>query len=141
MFIPITDMSKQKTAIIIDDDREIVESFVQFLKRFNVETLSVAFNGLTANELYRKHRPDVVFLDLIMPEQDGFVTCKKLKDEFPDAKVIVITAYLDVEITEKLVRLQPFGILPKPFEAHKAMLLIQRLNLATTLDNVRSITV
>jgi DNA-binding NtrC family response regulator len=128
-------MGNHKTAIIIDDDGETVESFVQFLKRFNVETLAVAFNGLTVNELYRKHRPDVVFLDLIMPEHDGFVTCKKLKDEFPDAKVIVITAHLDVEITEKLVNLQPFGILPKPFEANKAMLLIQRLNLAVMQNN------
>lgn len=133
-------MRKQKTAIIIDDDQETVESFVQFLKRFNVKTLAMAFNGLTVNEIYRKHMPDVVFLDLIMPEQDGFITCEKLKTEFPDAKVIVITAHLDVDITEKLVRLQPFGILPKPFEAIKAMLLIQRLNLATTQDSVPSIT-
>ena len=133
-------MGSQKTAIIIDDDEEIVESFVQFLKRFNVETLAVAFNGKTANELYKKHKPDVVFLDLIMPEQDGFITCKKLKKEFPDAKVIVITAHLDVEVAERLVKLQPFGILPKPFEAHKAMLLIQRLNLAKTLDVVNQIT-
>lgn len=61
-------MRKQKTAIIIDDDQETVESFVQFLKRFNVKTLAMAFNGLTVNEIYRKHMPDVVFLDLIMPE-------------------------------------------------------------------------
>lgn len=132
-------MENQKTAIIIDDDSEILESFSLFLKRFNVNVVATAFDGLKANDLYRKHKPDVVFLDLIMPKQDGFVTCKKLKDEFPDAKIIVITAHLDVEVTEKLVRLQPFGILPKPFDTHKAMLLIQRLNLAKALDPIKSI--
>src|SRR5262245_12371584 len=52
-----------------------------------------ASNGLEAVEQFRAHRPDVTLMDVQMPEVNGIDAILKIREEFPDARIIVLTTY------------------------------------------------
>lgn len=67
-----------------------------FLKtQSDVEVIGEAKNGKEAIELVEALQPDVVLMDLIMPEMDGAEATKVMKDRFPDVKVIILTSFAD----------------------------------------------
>lgn len=103
------------SAIIIDDDRDTVEVFVDYMEMLNVNVLAKGYSGKDAVELYEKYRPDLVFLDLMMADYDGFYALEKIRKINPDAKVIVVTADLRSESELKLSTLKPTKVLFKPF--------------------------
>lgn len=59
----------------------------------DMEVVAEAENGIDAIEAYRKHRPDVVVLDLRMPKKGGIETIQSLRDEFPAARILVFSNY------------------------------------------------
>jgi two-component system chemotaxis response regulator CheY len=104
------------TAIVVDDDYDIVETFCEYLKLKNVHVLGRGHNGKDAVDLYQKFKPEIVFLDVTMPDYNGFYALEKIKLINPDAKVIMITADLTEETENKLVELCASTIVYKPFE-------------------------
>lgn len=111
MMIKDTDL----TAIVIDDDRDTVDVFVDFMKILNVNVLAKGYGGKDAVELYERHRPDMVFLDLMMADYDGFYALEKIRKINPDAKAIVVTADLRSDDELKLSALKPTEVIFKPF--------------------------
>lgn len=108
-------MHEVLTAIVIDDDKDTAEVFVDYMEMLNVEVLGKGYNGKQAVELYEKQRPDIVFLDLMMPEYDGFFALEKIRQIDPDATIIVVTADLRSDSEQKLAELKPTEVLFKPF--------------------------
>lgn len=104
------------SAIVIDDDQYNVELFCEFLGIISIKVLAHGNNGLQAVELYTKHKPDIVFLDLLMPEYDGFYALEHIREINPSAFIVVITAVVDKNSREKLIKLSPNHIIQKPFE-------------------------
>jgi two-component system chemotaxis response regulator CheY len=102
-------------AIIVDDEVDSAEVFAEFLKIKNVDVLGLGRNGLEGVELYKKHQPDVVFLDLVMPNYDGFYALKEIKKINPDARVIIITAYYTDMMKKKLDSFGIESIFQKPY--------------------------
>jgi two-component system, chemotaxis family, chemotaxis protein CheY len=107
------------TAIVVDDDYDIVETFCEYLELKNIHVLGRGHNGKDAVELYQKFKPDVVFLDVTMPDYNGLYALEKIKQINPDAKVIIITADLTEETENKLVELCASTIIYKPLELGK----------------------
>jgi two-component system chemotaxis response regulator CheY len=104
------------TAIVVDDDYDIVETFCEYLELKNVHVLGKGHNGKDAVELYQKFKPEVVFLDVTMPDYNGFYALEKIKQINPDAKVIMITADLTEETEDKLIELCASTIIYKPLQ-------------------------
>ncbi len=82
--------------LIVDDDPIIRNLLVQILEPFEergVELLT-AENGMTAIETVKKERPELVFLDVMMPKMNGFEVCSAIKrdDEMKNAHVVMLTA-------------------------------------------------
>jgi two-component system, chemotaxis family, chemotaxis protein CheY len=94
-------------AIIIDDETDSAEVFAEFLKLKDIDVAGLGKNGKEGIELYKKHKPDVVFLDLVMPQYDGFYALEEIKKINADARVIIITAFL-TDLMRK--RLDNFGV-------------------------------
>jgi len=69
------------TVLIIDDDHDFVEATRAYLSRNNYEVLT-AYSGADGIEKAMSRRPDVIVLDVIMPEQDGFKVCRQLKGRY-----------------------------------------------------------
>lgn len=87
----------------------------------------VGYNGKAAVELFELHKPNLVFLDLMMPEYDGFYALEAIRKIDSEAKVIVVTADLRSDTEEMLRRLNPTEVLYKPFDSEKLKDLIERL--------------
>ena len=82
-----------KTILVVDDAPNIVELLRLYLEGAGYATV-VATDGPTAVELHRKHRPDLVILDLMLPGMDGFEVCRAIRRE-ADTPVLMLTARSD----------------------------------------------
>ncbi len=117
------------TAIVIDDDSAVANTFAEYLTMNNVCILGIGYDGKDAVELYQRFRPDVVFLDLMMPEYDGFYGLEKIKQLNQTSKVVMVTADPTNCSSAKMQRLGADMILYKPFELdaiHSAILRLIR---------------
>ena len=101
---------------VIDDDRDTVEVFCEYLAIKDIEVLGRGYDGRTAVELYKKLKPDIVLLDVMMPEYDGFYALKEIRKIDPNAKVIMVTADLTSDTEKKLVELKATAMIYKPYE-------------------------
>jgi DNA-binding response OmpR family regulator len=82
-----------KTILVVDDAPNIVELLRLYLEGAGYATL-VATDGPTAVELHRRHRPDLVILDLMLPGMDGFEVCRAIRHD-AETPVLMLTARTD----------------------------------------------
>lgn len=104
------------TAAIIDDDKDTVDVFAEYLKLLGVRVVAVGYNGKEAVEIYKKYTPDVLFLDILMPEYDGIYGLKEIRAINPHANVVIITADINKDVEDRLEDLHPTEIIFKPFD-------------------------
>jgi two-component system NarL family response regulator len=88
-------MSDTNIRVLIADDHPVVRSGLVMIIQYatGVEAVAEACTGLEAVELYRQHQPDVVLMDLKMPEMGGVDAIATIREEFPNARIIVLTTY------------------------------------------------
>ncbi len=81
--------------VLLADDHPVVREGVAAMlnRRPDMEVVAEADNGRAAIELFRTYRPDVVLMDLRMPELGGVAAIEAITAEFPDARIIVLTTY------------------------------------------------
>ena len=128
------------SVIVVDDDRDTVEVFCEYLAIKNIKVLGRGYDGRPAVELYKKHNPDVVLLDVMMPDYDGFYGLEKIRKIDPDAKIIMVTADLTSDTEKKLVDLKASAMIYKPYEIDSVIETIEKVNkanivLSTTPSN------
>src|SRR3989338_10187828 len=119
--------SSQITAIIIDDDKGITTVFREYLQIYGITTIGIGHDGKSVVELYQKTKPDIVFLDVIMQDYDGFYGLEKIKQFDPNARIIMVTADLTQETHDRLVSLGANMIIHKPFEIEEILTMINRI--------------
>lgn len=105
--------------IVIADDHSVVR---QGLKMFlgldpELEVIAEAQNGAEALELARKHKPDVVLMDLLMPVMDGITAIGEIRRELPDVEVIALTSVLEDASVVGAVKAGAIGYLLKDTQA------------------------
>ena len=127
--------SSQITAIIIDNDKGITTVFREYLQIHGIATLGIGHDGKSVVELYQKTKPDIVFLDVIMPDYDGFYGLEKIKQFDPNARVIMVTADLTQETHDRLVSLGANMIIHKPFEIEEIRTMINRITQLEVIHN------
>lgn len=96
---------KKPIRILLADDHPILRQGVRALAadEDDLEFVAEASSGLEAIEEFRKHRPDVVLIDLQMPDMNGIDAMITIRNEFPDARFIVLTTYAgDAQILRAL---------------------------------------
>ena len=90
----------RKKILVVDDDKIIVETIVQSLEEdeYGYELISAA-DGFEAGIQVSHFKPDLIILDIMMPDINGYEVCKKVKSnpETKNSKIIVLSAYLDDE--------------------------------------------
>ena len=109
------------TAIVVDDDVDTCEVLTEYLELKGIRVLGNGYDGKEAVDLYQKHNPDLVFLDIMMPHYDGFYGLEKIKQLNPAAYVIVVTGDLTAETYNRLKILRSSAIVYKPFDIDKIM--------------------
>jgi DNA-binding NarL/FixJ family response regulator len=86
---------KKIRVIVTDDDHDVVNTISTLLEEKGIRVIGKAYDGEDASEQYFLHKPDVLLLDLEMENYDGHYAIEKIKQEDPNAKIIVISSYLD----------------------------------------------
>lgn len=102
-----------KQLLVVDDEKEICEFLKVFFeeREYNVVT---ALSGQEALDAINHVRPQVVLLDIHMPGMDGMTVLKKIKETYPDIKVIMVTALETQEKIEEAMRLGADNYITKP---------------------------
>ncbi|MFY9300659.1 MAG: response regulator [Candidatus Nitrosotenuis sp.] len=113
--------------IVVDDDVDTVAVFSEYLEIKGIEVIGQGYGGKEAVELYERLAPDVVLLDIMMPEYDGFYALRKIKKMDPNAKVIMVTADLTYD-AEKLWNLGVSAIVYKPYDIDGIIQTIQNVH-------------
>ena len=101
--------------VLITDDHAITRHGIRLLAQSldGVEILGEAENGAEAIRLCRELRPNLVLMDLDMPEMDGVTAIRKLKEEMPDVVVLVLTVHDDENAILEALQAGASGYLPK----------------------------
>jgi CheY-like chemotaxis protein len=88
-------MTQRKRILLVDDDRDFVEATSIVLE--SVCDVDVAYGGVEALTKARASRPDLILLDVIMPDEDGFAVCDQLRADphLADVPVIMLTSLPD----------------------------------------------
>ena len=89
-------MAEKNKVLIVDDQTILAEGIKSVLETdAEIEVAGIAADGAAAIEKCRVYRPDVVLMDIRMPNMNGVVATQRIKAEFPETKVIVLTTFDD----------------------------------------------
>jgi DNA-binding response OmpR family regulator len=100
--------------LVVDDEPEVRQLMEHFLTERGYD-VRIAENGRLALVTLDTFTPDVVLLDMHMPEMDGLETLRRLAVRSPSLPVIMITVNDDIETTARLLQLGAADYVPKPF--------------------------
>ena len=114
-----------KKIVVVDDDEDNRSAMKDILEFKGFSVVATAINGFDAVEKFYQHAPDVVLMDIMMPDFDGFYGIKNIKNINSDVKIIAITADQSDETKQKLQELKHELIIYKPFDFE---LLMQMIN-------------
>ena len=114
--LPRSEHLLRANLLVIDDDPQIRGMLVELLERhgYNVHAAADGSEGL---DWMRRQTPDVVLLDLAMPELDGAATLKEIRKDWGSLPVIVYTGYAESDLVKRALAFSPFTLLAKPCPA------------------------
>lgn len=113
-----------ETICLIDDEPAILNTLSSILEDEGYQVL-VAKSGLEALKLVRSEVPDLVILDIWMPEMDGLETLKRLRTQFPNILVVMMSGHGSIETAVKSTKLGAYDYLEKPLDLEKVTILVR----------------
>ncbi|MCK4311862.1 MAG: sigma-54-dependent Fis family transcriptional regulator [Candidatus Cloacimonetes bacterium] len=119
-------MDKLTNILVIDDDKHMRDACCQILVKDHYG-VSEAEDGHKGLELLKKKFYDIIILDLKMPGISGMNVLKKIKENYPDTVVIVITGYATVESAVEAMKIGANDFLPKPFTPDALRVIVKRV--------------
>jgi len=116
--------------MIIDDEKGLVDVIRDFLEERGF-LVTAAYDGKNGIELIRKSKPDLIILDILMPDMDGRAVLKKLKKDkdLKDIPVIILSGKTDQFDRNYLLELGAYEYVTKPYDSYR---LLRQIN--NTLD-------
>ena len=101
--------------ILIADDQELIRESLKIVLDLNadMEVIGLAADGRKVLDLLKQNRPDIILMDIRMPELDGVLCTKAVKEKFPDVKIIILTTFDDDEYVYYALKYGASGYLLK----------------------------
>ena len=105
--------------LIVDDSSIMRKAIEKYLGKIGIEinVVGSASNGRIALDMFKEHEPDVVTLDITMPEMDGLTCLTAMLELNADAKILVVSALKDEATSLEAISKGAKGFLGKPFNA------------------------
>ncbi len=120
--------------LVLDDERVFRDEIKEFLETDGFEVHS-APKPSVAFEILQQHEIDIMILDLKLPEMDGISVLQKVKEQYHDIEVIMITGHGDMDAVIQAMRYGAVEFFPKPFRLIDMKAAIQRTKRFITLNN------
>ncbi|MBI4231944.1 sigma-54-dependent Fis family transcriptional regulator, partial [Candidatus Peregrinibacteria bacterium] len=118
--------------LVVDDERLIRWSLSERLKKEGYQIVE-AENGAMATEKFGSEMPDIVLLDLKLPDADGLTLLKEFKSQSSSTPVLIITAFSAVDSAIEAMKLGAYDYIAKPFNMDEMVLILQRTLETTAL--------
>jgi len=118
----------ERQILVVDDDRTIVDVLQGYLQQAGY-TVFVAYDGETALHILRHEKPDLLILDLMLPDRDGWNLTRLIRSDTTLATTPIIMLTARVEDTDKIVGLEigADDYITKPFNAHEVIARVRAL--------------
>jgi two-component system response regulator AtoC len=113
-------------AILIVDDEKVLANSLGMLFTDEGHRVTIAYNGDGALRTLSQSAPDIVLLDLRLPDFGGMEVLREIRKSAPDALVIMMTAYGDTATVVEAVKLGAFNYVNKPFELQEILILVNQ---------------
>ena len=108
--------------LVVDDSKLARLTIIKTVKRIEPSAdFFEAENGLIGLEKFKQEKPRVVFLDLTMPVMDGYQLLKEIMAIDPDAQIIVVTADIQSQAQERVLKAGAKNVYPKPISDDKML--------------------
>ena len=112
------------TICIVDDEPGILKTLSELLEDEGYQVTS-AKSGTDALDVIRQDPPDLVFLDIWMPDLDGLEVLKRVRQQFPNMMVIVMSGHGSIETAVQATKLGAYDYLEKPLDSEKIAILVR----------------
>ena len=129
--VDLTEQTKKLSAMVVEDEGVANELLSSTFKNFFYEVTS-AFNGAEALKLYEEKEPDIVFVDIIMPEMDGIELSRKIREINPNQIIIVISASNDIQKISESIEIGVNSFIQKPIDTKKIIELLTNVTAMIT---------
>lgn len=115
-------MTKQRISIVIADDNDMMRSILRGMLRGEAyDVIGEARNGLAAVEVVGRLKPDIVCMDVMMPEKNGIEALCEIKATQPEIEIIMVTSNSDPETVQESIQNGACGFIIKPFNAARVL--------------------
>lgn len=120
--------NRKMRVLIADDVQETRRNTRLMLATLDdLEVVAIASNGVQAVQLAREHRPDIVFLDINMPEMDGLTAYREILKIYPDTGCVIISAEKDTSTLRTAMSIGVQEYLIKPFTVEELEIAVARV--------------
>ena len=113
--------------LIIDDAKFMRMTLANILLKANHEIVGEGENGKQAIELYKTLLPDLVTMDITMPEMGGIEAVRVIKEQFPDAKIIMCSAMGQQSMVMDAIKSGAKDFIVKPFQAERVLEAVKKV--------------
>ncbi|GAA0115836.1 response regulator [Clostridium senegalense] len=114
--------------VLIVDDATFMRMMIKdILEKNGFEVVGEAQNGIKAVELYKSEKPDVVTMDITMPDMDGIEAVKAIKEFDPNAKIVMCSAMGQQSMVMDAIRAGAKDFIVKPFQADRVLEAINKV--------------
>ncbi|MGI0065728.1 MAG: response regulator [Nitrosotalea sp.] len=128
---------KLKTALVIDDNPDVLSLFVELLELKNFQVVGTGRNGKDAVAQYEKLKPDITFLDVVMPNTDGLYALDLIRELDSKAIVIMITTDLSQDTAKRLEDLNATAVVYKPFDINDLVKVVDEIESNTKSGKIK----
>ena len=116
-----------KRLLVVDDALFMRKLICGVAAEAGWEVVGEATNGLEAIAMYDRFRPDLVTMDLVMPEMGGLEALRRIRAQDPEARVVVVTALDQKQALMDSIRDGALDFIVKPFERERVLKLLAKL--------------
>ena len=122
----VNSLVKNRSVVVVDDDDITRELLRGILRSAGLHVIGEGSDGARAVDLFQKLKPDVLCLDIDMPEMNGLEALAKVREISADAIVLMITAATTANNVRQAITARASGIIAKPFNTAKIVAEIER---------------
>lgn len=115
-------MGKKRASVMIVDDNDMMRTVLRsILRSHEYDVVGEARNGNAAVEMANRLKPDLICLDVVMPEKNGLEALLEIKAARPEVGIVMITGNADPDTVQEAIINGASGFIVKPFNAAKVL--------------------
>ena len=122
-------MARRRLSIIIADDNDMMRSILRgMLRGEEYDVIGEARNGQSAVDIATRLKPDIVCMDVMMPEKNGIEALCEIKAAQPEIEVVMVTSNSDPDTVQESIQNGACGFIIKPFNAARVLDTLQKVS-------------